>query len=231
MAETASPPPYPPLRRWRYGLARTIVRGLFRALTRLRVSGLQNLPRSGPILLVSNHLSLVDGPLVFAALPITLRPLVGEKYRDTIFRYLLDSAGSIYVERNRPDRHAMRVATAILADGGTIAVAIEGMRSPTGTLGEGRPGVAYLAKRANVRVLPVAVYGTEKVRRALPRLRRAELHVVVGAAFDLAPGPLDTAQLDQHTTRIMQELAALLPEQYRGRWGAREHNLLGESRG
>src|SRR4029079_18425225 len=109
----------------------------------------------------SNHLSFLDGPLIFARTPHVIHGIVGVEYRDHPFGPLCTALGCVYVHRGRLDRAAMRQCQRILEDGGVLAVAIEGTRNRSGSLMDGKNGVAWLATHANVPVVPVAVSGTD----------------------------------------------------------------------
>lgn len=99
-------------------------------------------------------------------------------------------------------------------------IAPEGTRSPTGALIEGRPGGSYLAVKAGVPVVAVAVTGTEdhKVVGELKRLRKISITIRIGTPFKLPPvNPRQReAELQQRTEEIMCQIAALLPARYRG---------------
>ena len=211
---------YPTIIPWRYRIGRALAAIGFGVGSRLHVTGLEHVPRRGPLIVVTNHVSIFDGPLVFAELPLSVNMMVAKKYASyPLLHPLLHVAGAIYVEQDRPDRRAMRMTLEVLARGGCIAVAVEGTRSHTGGLIRGKAGTAYLAKRARVPLLPVVVYGTEKIRASVMRLRRTDVHMVIGPAFELPPGALDVAELESHTEHIMLRLASMLPSQYRGIYG------------
>ena len=87
-------------------------------------------------------------------------------------------------------------------------------------LQEGKTGLAYLATRANVPILPVGIAGTERMKDNLPRLRRTELRIAVGEPIHLpASGRARGRQLREYTDAIMHRLATLLPQEYRGFYG------------
>lgn len=209
---------YPSVNPILYGVTRTVIRFLAATLTRgLKIEGRENIPQSGPFILALNHLSFLDSPVMCAASPRILYLLAGERYEHHPFAPILNIAGCIYVRRGEIDRVALRQAEAALAAGKVLAVAVEGTRSTTGGLAEGKPGAAYLATRANVPILPVAVWGTEEVGPAWHRWRRGGfVHVRFGPLFRLPEGRARSAGLERYTEDIMTRLAALLPEAYRG---------------
>ncbi len=200
-----------------------------RLICRVVVTGRQHIPEQGPLLVVSNHLSSVDPPLVVSLFPARLR-LIGmaamKHRRDLFIGWLMDRAGVVWVRRGEADRRALRQALEILKSGRLFGIAPEGTRSRTGALIEGRPGAAFLAIKAGVPILPVAVAGTERVFPSLRRLRRATVHVKIGPPFQLPPrGGASRSEHAAHCTElIMTRLASLLPESYRGVYA--DHPLL-----
>jgi len=202
-----------------YWVERFIVRVLLRILTRWEVVGLENVPSQGPFIVITNHLSMVDPPAVMAALPCRVVAMAASKYIRHPFGFLLGTANVIFVRRGQPDRRALRKALAVLASGGVLGIAPEGTRSKTGALQRGKPGAAYLALRANVPLLPVALTGTERFFRDLARLRRPHLRVVIGKPFRLEVPEGTERPLQALTDQMMQRLAALLPPEYRGVYG------------
>lgn len=202
-----------------YWLERFIARTLLRLLTRWEVIGLEHVPRQGPFIVITNHLSMVDPPALMAALPCRVTAVAASKYIRHPFGLLLGSADVIFVRRGQVDRKALRKALAVLASGKVLGIAPEGTRSKTGALQRGKPGVAYLALRANVPILPVAMAGTERVFRDLLRLRRPHVRVVVGEPFRLTMPENAERPLQALTDEMMYRLAALLPPEYRGVYG------------
>ena len=217
---------YPPINRTIYKAGRSIFRIIYDIVTRRHVTGLENLPASGPYVMVTNHISYVDSPLIYIEIPTYINVLAAEKYELHPFRLILDFAGPIFVNRGEVDRVALRQGLAVLEDGGVLGVAIEGTRSRTASLGQGKSGAAYFATRANAPVVPVVIYGTEKVLPNLRRLRRTDLYMAIGAPIHLPPGRARTEDLDAYTEQIMVAMASMLPKQYRGFYA--DHPLLKE---
>ena len=110
----------------------------------------------------------------------------------------------------------------LFRSGGIFAIAPEGMRSLTGQLQAGKTGVAYLATRTGVPIVPVAMWGTEAVFANFRRLRRTAVTFAVGEPFSLPVDPrAKGAKLEEYTELIMRRLAALLPPEYRGVYAER----------
>ncbi len=215
---------YPPIP-WTLKPLRAIIRFLMTTLSRLHVEGIENVPAEGPLIFVSNHLHHLDTPALGITLPRWgTRPLAGEKYERHIFSPILRAAGAIFIRRGEVDRTALRQAFNVLEDGYCLAVAVEGTRSKTGALAEGKTGAAYLATRSGAPLVPVVVWGTENIIPSWFRLKRADVYVRYGQPFRLPEGRARTAQLDAYTDEIMTTLASLLPESYRGVYS--DHPLL-----
>jgi 1-acyl-sn-glycerol-3-phosphate acyltransferase len=197
-----------------------IVRILFRVISRLDVTGQENLPVYGAAILASNHIHLLDAPLIFAAVERKdLIALVGHTHRKTWWlRGLVEATNGIWINRDTADLHALRAAREHLEGGGLLGIAPEGTRSRTGALIHAKTGVAYLADKANVPIIPVAIWGTETIVAHLRRLRRAHVSIHFGEAFLLPPlGHGDRSEaLQNNTDELMAHIAAMLPENYRG---------------
>ena len=186
---------------------------------RCRVSGVENLPRQGAALLVSNHLGdadLVVG-LAFSPKPVEVISKA-EMYDYPVIGKLMDAYGVIWVHRGQPDRRALRAALQALSQGRSVAIAPEGRESLSGALEEGTRGAAYLALQAGVPVLPVTLTGTEnrRVYSNLKRFRRTEISLTIGQPFYLDPADDQRHAVQQGTQKIMRRLADQLPEEYRG---------------
>jgi 1-acyl-sn-glycerol-3-phosphate acyltransferase len=209
--------PYPPLHPWLFRLTATVMWLLLRLLTHTHTEGLDRIPDSGRLIVVSNHLHYFDTAAVGATLPRPSYVLAAEKYeKHILFSPILRVAGAIFINRGEADRAALRQALAVLKDDHCLAIAIEGTRSQSGALAEGKQGTAYLATRAGAPIIPVVVWGTENIIPAWFHLRRAEVHVVYGEPFSLPAGRARAAELARYTEQIMIRLARLLPADYRG---------------
>ena len=201
-------------------IIRAVARFLFKLLTRLEVSGLENVPLQGACILAVNHLARIDPALVFAMLEREdVTGLVADKYlRYPFYRWIANALKGIWINREEADINALRAARNFLLSGGMLGIAPEGTRSRTGALIAAKTGVAYLADKARVPIVPVAVYGTEKAIRELLRLRRPTLKISFGKPFHLPPlaGSDRSAALQRYTEEIMCQIAAMLPPPYRG---------------
>lgn len=203
-----------------YEIVRLLARLVFKLLTHYEVSGWENLPGKGPLLLVFNHLSHWDPPLLMAILPRRFTGLAVEGLRRVpVTGLLLSMAGVIWLRRGEFDRAALRRALGVLEWGEMLAIAPEGRISKSGALERGKTGPAFLARQAEVPILPITVFGTERLLPDLRRFRRPQIKVNIGPLFCLDEDPKGRSRkeaLQADADLIMHKLAALLPAEYRG---------------
>ncbi|MCX6025990.1 MAG: lysophospholipid acyltransferase family protein [Chloroflexi bacterium] len=202
-----------------YEFLRAIVGVLMRICTRVQIQGQNHVPPSGAFLLVTNHLSRFDLPLIFIGVRRKIVVFIARKYHKVwLLRVLAEAAGCIWVRQNEADLGAVKQALAHLRGGGVLGMSPEGTRSQsTHALIEARDGVSFFAARTGVPILPVAVWGTETIPRLLPRLRRAKVFLRIGKPFSLPAAPHTRGEeLNRSTEDIMCAIAALLPPAYRG---------------
>jgi 1-acyl-sn-glycerol-3-phosphate acyltransferase len=196
-----------------------VARFLVLALTRCKVTGLQNFPRQGPALVVVNHLGDADALLGLAFFPTPVDALAKmELYDFPLLGGIMHAYGVIWVHRGHPDRRAIRAALQGLAKGRLVGIAPEGRESLSGGLEEGTEGAAYIALKANVPIVPVTFTGTmnNRIYPNLKRLRRTEVSLTVGPNFRLEKFPDRRASIRLGTQKIMERLASQLPPEYRG---------------
>ena len=204
-------------RRWLVGC----LRGLFWLLSDWEVHGKENLPAGGPLIVVFNHVAHLDGPVVIASVPWDVEVIsLSDLFAVPVTGPLLRMYGAIPVHRDAYDREVLRRTLQVLAEGRVLALAPEARQSPSLALERGREGAAYLALRSGATVLPIGLTGTEAVPAAWKRLRRPRVVVNIGPSFRLG-GPLVQgtqrhAQLRAASDTIMQRIAKLLPQRYRG---------------
>jgi 1-acyl-sn-glycerol-3-phosphate acyltransferase len=203
-----------------YRIARAVIGLLLRLLTRLEISGIENVPCEGPFIMAMNHLHWLDPPLAMVVIPRQMAVFAAEKWEHRWpVGWLLKNVGNaIFVRRGEVDRKALRAALSLLESGKVLGLAPEGTRSRTGGLQRGKDGAAYLAMRTGVPIVPLAAWGQETTFRELKRGRRARIRVVIGSPFRLTGIARDSRaeELAAATERIMRTIAEMLPEEYRG---------------
>ena len=206
-----------------------LARFLVTSVGRVRVENAMDTPPLGPLIIVANHISIMDPPLVGG----WLAPLLGRRPRFLAKASLfvgplgafLRSQGVIPVKAGGRDVAAYRAAKAVLADGGIVVIFPEGTRSLDGRLQEARPGVALLAARSGVPILPVGISDTDVLLgrgKRLPRLgTRVTMHV--GRPFTLTADPSVPRRqaLAAANEELMGGIAALVDERHRGRFSSR----------
>jgi 1-acyl-sn-glycerol-3-phosphate acyltransferase len=204
-------------------LSRTMLR--LGARVTVEVDG--EIPKSGALIVVANHISNADPPLVAG----WLTPMLGRQMhilaKQALFvgplGWILKKLGATPVKAGGSDIEAYRVARAVLERGEVLCIFPEGTRSATGVMQEPKPGVAMLATRTSVPILPVGVTGSDYFLgrgKKLPRLR-APIHLHIGKPFTLTLDPsLPHRQaMAAASDDLMRHIAALVDERHRGRFG------------
>ncbi len=215
---------------------RSILRSIIYALTRPEVEGAANVPLQGGCILATNHMSRVDVPLLFVVTPRPdLIALVADSYKtNPLFAFMVRVNGSIWIDRDKADFTAVRQAMDYVRKGGILGIAPEGTRSRVGSLIQARTGVAMIADKARLPVVPVAIQGTEDcVTRAL-LLRHPRLKISFGPPITLPPIDREDreASLQRNTDEIMCRIAVMLAPRYHGYYAGhpRLKELLEEQR-
>ncbi|HEV8013473.1 MAG TPA: lysophospholipid acyltransferase family protein [Pontimonas sp.] len=190
------------------------------------VRGLENVPRTGPLIVVCNHLSFVDS--VFLPLMIDRQMaflaksdyFTGKGIKGWFIRFFMTSAGQLPIDRSggKASEASLNAGLQVLAEGGVLAIYPEGTRSPDGRMYRGRTGVARMILEAHVPVIPAAVIGTEKVMPLgsnIPKVHR--VGVVIGEPLDFSRFEgmeTDRFVLRSITDEIIYEMNALSEQEY-----------------
>jgi 1-acyl-sn-glycerol-3-phosphate acyltransferase len=189
-------------------------------LFRVEARGTEHVPLQGPVLLVANHSSLLDPPLVGGMTPRRLTFLAkAELFEIPGLGWLISRLNARPLRREGADPSALRTAQRVLQEGGALLVFPEGTRGDEGVLREAKPGAALLAMQTGASVVPVYVHGSG---RALPRGRSlprpAKVVVTFGAplTFPRAAGADRKAQYEEASRRMMAAIAQLRDDAVRG---------------
>ena len=201
---------------------RPVFRLVFRLLGPVKITGKENIPQNGGYLIAINHISYFEAPLVAAFWPVAPEAAGAvEIWSRPGQAQLVRLYGGIPVHRGEYDRRLLEKMVAALQAGRPLMIAPEGGRSHTPGLRRGLPGVAYVADKASVPVVPVGVIGTTRdyFDRAIHR-RRPPLELRIGTPLHLprveGRGALRRTALQANVDQVMLQLAALLPPDYRG---------------
>lgn len=170
-----------------YVIGRSILRPFLRLKYRPIISGGQNVPDTGPVLLVSNHLSGLDTILIPCFSPRQVRFLAkASLFKTPVHDWIMRGVGAVPVYRaaGSEAQSALDIGRSILQAGHVFAIFPEGSRSRTGKLNKGRTGAAWLALETGATVIPVGLIGTDRKRDDLGKRRAIEVRI--GQALDLS---------------------------------------------
>ena len=208
-----------PMRRFLRWAITNIGWRVFARIDYARIAGVENLPPSGPAILMINHIAFIDPVVVLGNLPRNIVPLAKvEVYYIPgwgIFPWLWDV---IPVHREELDRKALERALAVLAAGEVILIAPEAHRRPA--LREAREGIAYIGHNSGAPIIPVALENTPgyPTLRGPWNRRKPGAYFTMGQPFRFKPTPgrPPRERLRLMTDEAMYQLAAMLPEHRRG---------------
>ena len=210
---------------WVYYFGRFLSWIILVTMSDWQVKGKENIPKQGPLLIVCNHIHVVDAPIIAVSVPLkTVFMAKEELFRHWFSRFFVQNFGTFPVRRRGVDREALRQAECWLKRGVPLVMFPEGRRSNTIQMQPAFPGSALIASHLGVPILPVSIIGTEKLRERLWWLRRPRITVNIGKPFYPPPadGKLTKVELYQLTSSIMEHIAELLPPEYRGIYGEEE---------
>lgn len=201
---------------------RWLIITIFNIIADIQVFTVENVPNHGGFVLATNHIGIIDIAMFhYQFNRYDMFIPVAEKWEKVGWiRWLGRSLNFLFVDRFNADWKAMRKMISLMENGNSLVIAPEGTRSRTGALIEGKAGVAYLAARSGFPVVPVAITGTEDktILDNLKHFRKSKITLTAGVPFILPPLPKADreAVLQQYTDEIMCQIAAILPERYRG---------------
>lgn len=214
-------------------LSQRLVVGFFRGITsliaRIDDAELERIPKQGPLIIYTNHVNLLEIPIIYTHLqPRKVHGmLLAERWKIPLLNWALDVTETIPTHRGKADLLAIRQGLEVLKKGEMLIIAPEGTRSHDGRLQPGHPGVVVLALHSRADLIPVAYYGAERYEENLRRFKRTDFHLRVGKPFHLddrgekVTRPVREKMMDE----MMVQLALILPPEYRGHYA--DHSSAG----
>lgn len=183
---------------WVYDLVRIITTPVSLAIYRTRAIEVDNVPAAGPVILAANHFSNMDHFLAGAWLRRKIRFLAkSQLFGNPVGDFIFSRGGVFPIRRGHADEEAFATLHSIFARGGCVMIYIEGGRSRSGGLGQPKPGVGRAALESGVPVVPVAIHGSQGIRR-WKRLVFPKVTIRFGAPmrFELVDSPSREQQLE-----------------------------------
>ena len=198
----------------------TSVKAITSLVCHIDAFGLKGVPRLGPLIIYTNHVNILEIPIIYTRLqPRKVHGmLLAERWNNPTLNWILEEAETIPLHRGEADIDAIHRGLEVLTRGEIIIIAPEGTRSHDGMLQQAIPGVVLLALHSHAPLLPVAYFGAENWQENLSNLKRTDFHIRVGKL----------SHLDDHGEKVtksvrrmmmdemMYQLALLLPPNYRG---------------
>jgi len=201
---------------------KAVFRFIFRILGRVKVIGKENIPYGKPYVVAMNHISIFDPPLIAAFWPEVLEIIGAADVFDKPGQgQILKLYGVFPVHRGEYDRALMRYVVSVVKAGYPMLIAPEGGRSHVTAMRHALPGIAYIIEATAVPVVPAGLVGTtDDFWQRAKRGKRPGLEVRIGAPFELPAitekGAARRDARQRNADLVMQHVAGLLPEEYRG---------------
>jgi 1-acyl-sn-glycerol-3-phosphate acyltransferase len=192
-----------------YSILLVFLKTLFAVVFRWEVKGIENIPSHGGVIIASNHISLWDPPVLGSATPRPVHFMAKEElFTIPVFSWIIRKLHSFPVRRGSADRTAIRTMINLLECGEIVGIFPEGTRSKTGQLGQPELGVAMVALKTGMTIVPAAIIGTNKIWGSdtwFPRIK-----VMFGKPILVKQGKTDKDAIESLSRTIMNEIADLL---------------------
>ncbi|KAF0122522.1 MAG: 1-acyl-sn-glycerol-3-phosphate acyltransferase [bacterium] len=195
-----------------YEIAKLIISPFFNSYIRLDIVGHKNIPRSGGVILAPNHISYLDPILLGVAIKRKVYSMAkGELFKNAILRFVMTHLKAFPVKRGRMDRYALKRSLQILNQGKVLNMFPEGTIPLNSNTIEGKPGVVWLALKANVPVVPVKITGSDKLLpdgKVFPKMGRARIVFGQPISFETKDNTYKKNK-KRITEKIMEEIEKL----------------------
>ena len=206
----------------------TILKSLLWILFSRKVQGKGNVPVTGPLIVVSNHVHYVDPFLISLSFPRWIDFMAKEElFHSPFLKPIILWARGFSAQRQgtiKEKQEVIRKAKNILDTGLVLGMFPEGSRSHDGKLRTAKPGSAVLSVRTDVPILPIGITGTDKIKGVSWLWKRPRIIINIGEPFKLPPidGKLSKSQMKSLSTYLMNNIATLLPPEYQGAYAVDE---------
>ncbi|GAB6168018.1 lysophospholipid acyltransferase family protein [Clostridium carnis] len=211
-------------------IIRTILKRYLKKYAHINISGLENIDKiKGPKIFICNHLSNADGLVLDKVFKEKYDPIfvAGEKLaNDPVTRLGTQVVRNISIKPNSADKEALTKIINAVKNGNNLLIFPEGTRSRTGSMIEGKKGILLIAKLTKAPMIPIGIWGTEKLlpidksgNMAKEKFNEAEVNINIGEGIYIPNKKLGESKQDYENRSmnyIMKSIAALLKEEYRG---------------
>jgi 1-acyl-sn-glycerol-3-phosphate acyltransferase len=198
-----------------------LFRLIARVILRMKIIRPHLIPRTGPLIIASNHIAYADPPLLGSTFPMEIHFLAKrELFRNRLFRFMIASLNAHPINRRGFDRRAIETAIEILQNKQGILIFPEGTRSDGRVLLPARPGIGLVARRGSFPVLPVYIHGTHRLGACF--LGREKCRVIIGEiipAIEIAKYPDNREGYKKLADDIMESIRRLKEEYSAGSVG------------
>ena len=196
-----------------YAILKPIAVALMRLYFRVEARGAEHVPPAGPVLLVANHVSVLDPPLIGGMTRRALCFMAKEElFRVPVLGWLIAHLNARPVRRDNADPRALKDALRVLQAGEALLVFPEGTRGPEGSVREAKPGAGLLAVASGAAVVPVYIRGTGGALprgRVLPRPRKVEVRFGPALTFDAGTAEGRRDRYREAAGQMMEAIARL----------------------
>jgi len=202
-----------------YATSNLFLRSALRIFGDWEVSGRENVPRKGALIIVANHISDIDAGILSASIPRRVEFMAkGDLFQKPIISQLARAYGAFPISENGKEFYSIKRSLYILNRNGALGIFPEGAKNPT-ALGKAMLGSAMIAMMSGAPILPVGIIGTESVGNGLRVCYpKGTFRITIGKPFSV-PDVRENRRrknVESATDTIMNQIAALLPERYRG---------------